>query len=224
MQRVFFITGTDTGAGKTVFGALFARYLFERGGSVIAFKPLCSGGREDALALYAALGESISLDTINPWHFRAPLAPVLAARREKCQVSLARVLAHIRKAARQYDTVLVEGAGGLLSPLGNTFSSRDLVIRLRARPLIIAQNKLGVVNHVLLTLAALPQSFRSRAQIIMMSPPRTDLAAATNVGLLREVLPRQPIHTLPWLGKNFSIASVGQRDSIQKVLAAVVGE
>ena len=95
MRKGFFITGTDTGVGKTVLTALLARYLCERRVRVAAFKPVCSGGRADARALHAALGGVLTLDEINPWHFRAALAPTLAAAREKKSVALAQVLGHI---------------------------------------------------------------------------------------------------------------------------------
>ena len=71
MPPAFFITGTDTGVGKTVLTALLARYLKARRVGVAAFKPVCSGGRADARALHAALGGALTLAEINPWHFRA---------------------------------------------------------------------------------------------------------------------------------------------------------
>ena len=90
MKRTIFITGTDTGAGKTVLTALLAQFLRERGVNAAALKPICSGGRDDARALRAAMDGALSLDEINPWHFRAPIAPLLAARRERKHVHLPR--------------------------------------------------------------------------------------------------------------------------------------
>jgi dethiobiotin synthetase len=171
--------------------------------------------------LHAALGETVSLEAINPWHFRAPLAPLLAARREKKRVTLAQVLAHIRTHRQNCETILVEGAGGLLSPLGQRFNSRDLIVALRARPLVVVPNKLGVVNHLLLTLAALPPASRSQAQIILMSPPKTDLATDTNLSLIRELLPRQPIYVFPWLGPEFNPQAALKLPSVRRVLKAL---
>src|SRR3984957_4403591 len=158
MRPTLFITGTDTGVGKTVLTRLLAQFLHRRGLNVAALKPICSGGRDDARALHAALGGALTLDEINPWHFRAPVAPSLAARLEKRTVKLAPVLAHIRAWQKKSRVTLIEGAGGLLSPLGEDFDSRDLITALRATPVIVAPNKLGVVNHVLLTLEALPKN------------------------------------------------------------------
>ena len=127
-RSTFFITGTDTGVGKTVLTALLARYLRERGVKAAALKPVCSGGRDDARVLHAAMRNgALTLDEINPWHFRAPVAPLLAARRERKRVRLAEVLAHVRAMQKRFDVLLVEGAGGLLSPLGEDFNSRDLI-------------------------------------------------------------------------------------------------
>lgn len=222
MKPIFFITGTDTGVGKTVLTALLAQFLRERGIRVAAFKPLCSGGRDDARALHAALGGKLTLDEINPWHFRAPIAPTLAAARAGQSVSLARVLTHIRKTGNGFEVTLVEGAGGLLSPLGRNFDSRDLIQALKATPLIVAPNQLGVVNHILLTLEALPKNQRAKAKIVLMAPPKPDAATASNAKLLGQFLAAERILILPWLGKSFEPAKVLKnprvRQTFQKLL------
>ena len=129
MKRIFFITGTDTGVGKTVLTALLTQFLRERGVNAAALKPICSGGRDDAREIISPRWTAtLSLDEINPWHFRAPIAPLLAARRERKRVRLSEVLAQIRAMQKRFDVLLVEGAGGLLSPLGENFNSRDLIL------------------------------------------------------------------------------------------------
>src|SRR5882672_12907659 len=105
-----FITGTDTGVGKTVLTSLLARHLRERGVAVAALKPICSGGRADARALHASLDGALTLDEINPWHFRAPLAPLLAARQEQKRVTLREVTSHVRAIASRCEVILIEGA------------------------------------------------------------------------------------------------------------------
>jgi dethiobiotin synthetase len=218
VAQTFFITGTDTGVGKTVLTALLARFLRERGGRVAAFKPVCSGGRDDARALRAALGGALTLDEINPWHFRAPIAPSLAAAREGKSVSLAQALAHIRPLRKKFDVTLVEGAGGLLSPLGEDFDSRDLMNALRARPVIVAPNKLGVVNQLLLTLEALPKNCRAEAKIVLMSPPKPDAATASNAKLLARFYLAEKIFAFPWLGETIP-ATAGKRPQVRRLLA-----
>jgi len=198
VQRIIVITGTDTGAGKTVLTAWLAAHLRARGARVAALKPICSGGRADTRALRDALGGTLTLDEINPWHFRAPLAPLLAARKERQRVQLREVLAHIRSIARRFDIVLVEGAGGLLSPLGENFSTRDWITALRAEVIIVGRNQLGVVNHLRLTLEALPPACAARAKIVLMSPPRVDLVSRTNLALAQEFMRPAPVFVLPW--------------------------
>jgi dethiobiotin synthetase len=221
MKQTLFITGTDTGTGKTVLAALLVRFLRERGVHAAALKPICSGNRSDAREIFAAMGGALALDEINPWHFRAPVAPVLAARREKKSVRLAQVLAHIRAMQKRFDMVLVEGAGGLLSPLGENFNSRDLIRALRAIPIIVAQNKIGVVNHVLLTLEALPENFRPRAKIVLMSPPKPDASTKTNARLLVELIDAERIFQVPWLGKSFDAGPASKNLRLQKTLLAL---
>ena len=222
MKQTLFITGTDTGVGKTVLTALLTRCLRERGVNVAALKPNCSGGRDDARVLLTALDGTLTLDEITPWHFRAPIAPLLAARRENRSVNLPQVLAHARALQRHFDVLLVEGAGGLLSPLGEDFNSRDLIAALRATPLIVAPNKLGVVNQLLLTLEALPPAAAKRARIILMSPPKPDTASKTNSELLNDFFDTQRIFTLPWLGKDFDARRALKNLRVQATLRALV--
>ncbi|MFZ1074561.1 MAG: dethiobiotin synthase [Verrucomicrobiia bacterium] len=201
MKQVFFVTGTDTGAGKTVLASLLARFLREHGANVAALKPVCSGGRDDARALRAALKGALSIDEINPWHFRAPVAPLLAARRERKRVRLADVLKHVRTMQNRFEVVLIEGAGGLLSPLGENLDSRGLLTSLRATPIIVGPNRLGAVNQVLLTLEALPANFQRKAHVVLMSPPEPHSVIASNAKLLAEFFDAKRIFMLPWLGK-----------------------
>jgi dethiobiotin synthetase len=221
MKQMLFITGTDTGAGKTVLTVLLAHFLRARGIAIAALKPVCSGGREDALAICDALGGTLPLDEINPWHFRAAIAPALAAQREKQTVKLAAVLAHLRATREKFDVTLVEGAGGLLSPLGEDFDSRDLLAALRATPVVVAPNKLGAVNHLLLTLEALPKTLRARARVVLMSPPKPDPATAANAELL-EQWSAQQIFKLPWFGDNFSAGEVLQQPQMRRRLARLL--
>jgi dethiobiotin synthetase len=257
MKQTLFITGTDTGVGKTVLTALLTRFLRERGINAAAFKPICSGGRADARALHAAGSAviwsaatcrrfptgrhvaqfqsadvsahsklwschgALTLDEINPWHFRAAIAPSLAAKLEDKSVMLAEVVAHSHALQKRFDTLLVEGAGGLLSPLGENFDSRDLMATLRATPIIVAQNKLGAVNHILLTLEALPKNLRAKARVVLMSPPKPDAATKTNPGLLAEFHDAKMFFSLPWLGKNFDAARALKNPRVQATLCAL---
>jgi dethiobiotin synthetase len=198
-RQIFFVTGTDTGVGKTVVATLLTRHLRQRGLNAIGLKPVSSGGREDALILWRASDKSLSLDEINPWHFREPLSPLLAARRERRRVQLTAVVARVRAIQKKFEAVVVEGAGGLLSPLGENFDSRDLLLALRAKPIVVCPNRLGAVNQALLVWEALPPPFRRRARLVLMNPPRPDAAARSNRSLLGEFIPPDCFFLLPHL-------------------------
>lgn len=200
MSRIIVITGTDTGVGKTLLTALLAAHLIPTGAKVAALKPICSGSRDDARLLQRALNNSLPLDTINPWHFRAPITPLLAARLEKRAVRLTEVLEHIRAVARSTprpDYLLIEGAGGLLSPVGEGFSTREWIVRLQAGTLMVGVNRLGVVNQILLMLEALPAAVARKARIVLMSEARPDAASRTNVALLTEMTGGKQVTLLP---------------------------
>jgi dethiobiotin synthase len=199
-RSIVFVTGTDTGAGKTALACLLTRYLSRAGVSVAALKPVCSGDRADATALLGASDGGLTLDEINPWHFRAPLAPLLAARRERRRLKLSQVLAHVRGIQKRFPIVIVEGAGGLLSPLGEGFDSLDLIESLDAIPLVVCPNRLGAINQSRLVLAALSRRLARRAQVVLMSTQTPDTAGRSNPGLLAEVLEPKQVCVMPWLG------------------------
>jgi dethiobiotin synthetase len=197
--RIIFITGTDTDVGKTVFADLLTCHLRQRGLNAIALKPVCSGGRGDAVILRRAGDNQLSLDEVNPWHYQAALAPSLAAKREGKKLGISQVIQHIHNVGRRFDVVLIEGAGGLLSPMGENFDSRDLILRLKATPVVVSLNRLGVVNQVRLVSAALPNGMAQRARIVLVDPMKRNLASRTNIQLLSKFLPAERIMKLPWL-------------------------
>jgi dethiobiotin synthetase len=221
MKQTLFITGTDTGAGKTVLTALLTRFLREHGVNAAALKPVCSGGRDDARALLAAANGALTLDEINPWHFCAPVAPLPAARSERKKVKLAQIVAHVRALQKRFDVLTIEGAGGLLSPLGENFNARDLIAALRATPIIVGPNRLGAVNQVLLVLEALPENLRANALVVLMSPPKPDASTKTNAKLIAEFFDGKRIFELPHLGKNFGAVRVLKISRVRRTLRAL---
>ncbi len=202
MGATWFITGTDTGVGKTFLTALLARRLRATGGRFRAVKPFCSGGREDAEVLFAAQGGMVPMDEINPWHFRAPLAPLVAARRQGVRVTLEEATAFLRRSAHGHDRLLVEGAGGLLSPLGEGFSAWDLIRAIRARVLVVCPDRLGAINQSLLVFAALPKSVAARAKLVLSATAVPDGSCRTNRAVLAELLGAERVHVLPRSGPN----------------------
>lgn len=197
--RHVFVTGTDTGVGKTVFTGCYVAWLRRQGIRVAAFKPLASGGREDAAFVASALGPGADLDVVNPWHFPDPLAPLLAARRAGRVVTKADLVGHVRRASRGAAVAVVEGAGGLLSPLLEGADAPDVIRALRSVPVIVAPDRLGVVGQVRLVWAALPPSARRQARVILMQQRVQDGSVATNSKLLGEYLGARRIHLFPRL-------------------------
>lgn len=224
MASIYFITGTDTGVGKTVLTTLLVRHLRERGVRALAVKPFCSGGREDAQLLRKAQANEVSLNLLNPWHFRAPLTPLLAARREKRKVRQAEALQFLRSAATQCETLLIEGAGGLLSPLGEGFDARDLIVDLKARPIIVCPNRLGAVNQVRLVLAALPRVVTKHSTVALMLTTVGSLVTRTNALLLRELLPENQVLTIPRLAWPAVLEGTRLPAALSTILRGVVAQ
>jgi dethiobiotin synthetase len=207
-RQCLVITGTDTGVGKTRLACDLVSLLRKEGLHVCGLKPICSGGREDAEALRRASGNALPLDVVNPWHFRAALAPVLAARRERKRVTGVQVVRHLRRVAQSFQVTIVEGAGGLLSPLGEGFTTRELVIGLRAVPVVVCPNRLGAVNQVLLVLAALPKGTARRAHLVLVNQRKPDASTASNRILLAKQIGTDRVHVMPWITGTKSEAGV----------------
>jgi len=131
---------------------------------------------------------------------------------------LAEVVAHVRKMQKQFDFVIIEGAGGLLSPLGEKFDSRDLIVKMCATPIVVAPNKLGVINQILLTLEALPENFQRKTKIILMSPKKSDAATKSNIKLLAEFFDPKRIFQLPWFGGKFEAGKILKNSDVRQVL------
>lgn len=222
-KKAYFIVGTDTGVGKTVVTSVMTRYLLGKGVNVMAVKPFCSGGRDDAQWIREALGKTVSLDEINPWHFRAPLTPLLAARKAGVTVKIGECLRFLQNAACSCDTLLIEGAGGLLSPLGEGFDARDLIVETKATPLIVCRNQLGAINQVRLVLAALPKRFASRSRVVVIENRGGDIVAKTNVELLREMFGKSQISTFPKVAWPDVMAAKNLPRRVVETMACLIG-
>jgi dethiobiotin synthetase len=224
-SRVVFVTGTNTSVGKTVLSCLLTRYLIDQGIRVRAVKPLCAGGRDDAVALRAAQGGGVSLDDVNPWHFQSSVTPLLAARRRRRRIRLPQVVDFLRAACRECDVLLVEGAGGLLSPLGEGFSSRELIQALKATPIIVCPNRLGAINLSRLVLEALPAVARTRTRVALIARPHADSSVRSNAAMIREFAGRGAVQEIPWLGSIVRPADVkidGRlRRALQQLTASI---
>jgi dethiobiotin synthetase len=178
VPRGIFITGTDTGVGKTIVAATLARLLRMNGVSVGVMKPVTSGCREvsgtlvsdDALLLCQAAGITVS-DDVAPYRLREALAPSEAARIDGIRIDFSAIKASFARLASTYQYVIVEGAGGLMVPLSGGLLVADLVRELDLALLVVARPGLGTVNHTVLTCFAAQQMGLRVAGVIVNGMP-----------------------------------------------------
>ena len=189
-RRGLFVTGTDTGVGKTLVGCAILRGLRARGCDVGALKPVETGvgpfGPADALALATAAGAEDTVDEVCPQAFSLPAAPSAAARHEGREVDLRVIDAALTRQAARHDWVLVEGAGGLLVPLAPGFDMADLALRFELPLLVVTRAALGTLNHTRLTLAeARRRGLEVRGIVISHGPQPISDADSANLDELR---------------------------------------
>lgn len=158
MTQGIFVTGTDTGVGKTIVSAVLARVLKNRGINVGVMKPVTSGCpdaepliSEDAQLLAFGAGIDPLPEESAPYRFKAPLAPSVAAAMEGKKINFSVIAEAYEELASRHDFVIVEGAGGLMVPLAGGLLMADLANHLRLPLLVVARPNLGTVNHTLLT-------------------------------------------------------------------------
>ena len=200
LQVPIFITGTDTGVGKTVLTALLLARWRGRSWDVRAIKPFATGAPTDARLLDCLQEGRVPLERLCPFRFREPLAPLVAARRERRSVGMREAVDAIRSAWHADQPLLVEGCGGLLTPLGPDYSLRELLVALEGRAVVVAPNRLGVLNQVRLVLEVLETSRVPVVAVVLMGARRPPPSAPSNVCTLQELAAPVPVFELPWLG------------------------
>jgi dethiobiotin synthetase len=184
----YFITGTDTDVGKTYFTALLTRALRSRGLDTLALKPICCGPRDDVILLRHAADLEVSEDVLNPLWFTAPAAPLVAAREDGREVSLAALQSWYADLRSQRRSLLVEGAGGWLVPVTRDVTVADLAVAFQLPVLVVVANRLGCLNHALLTVESIRARGLTCAGLVLNTLSADDsIAAATNRAILEEV-------------------------------------
>ncbi len=202
MTSGLFITGTDTGVGKTHVACGLASALRRQGANVGVMKPAETGCfpragslyPRDAVRLMRAAAVRDALDLVNPYRFSAPLAPSAAAAHEGKRIRVERIRKAFRALVRRHDWMLVEGAGGIMVPLTGRTTYLDLAGELRLPALIVARPGLGTINHTLLTVMAL-RAYRLPIAGIVINyarKGRPGLAERTSPAVI-ESLSRLPI-------------------------------
>src|SRR5207247_9695734 len=141
-----------TGVGKTFVAIELLYWLRAHGIRAAGMKPICCGDREDARRLLAASAEGISIEELNPVWLQSPVAPSVAAQIEQVEIDLGKIQNCFRNLSERFDTVIVEGVGGWLVPMTADLFVGDFAQQLDLPVAIVAENRLGCLNHILLTL------------------------------------------------------------------------
>jgi dethiobiotin synthetase len=182
------ITGTDTGVGKTWIGRALGHALTAAGRRVVAIKPVETGCAddtallEDGALLAAATGQTEPLTTL--YRFPEPLVPALAADAAGEAIDLDAMLLRLEALSAGADVVLVEGVGGLLVPMTWEWTVVDLARALGAPALVVAADRLGTINHTLLTLGALELAGLEVAGVVLTAPETPDPSTDTNAAAI----------------------------------------
>lgn len=207
-MKAVFVTGTDTGVGKTLVVGLLARYLREQGYRAITQKWVQTGTRDfpsdipTHLKLMGIEQEAIREheEDVTPYVFELAASPHLAAAHENARIDTRKIIASFRRLNEEFDTVIVEGAGGILVPLNRKKLFIDVVETLALPVVVVAANKLGAINHALLTIEALQaRSIKVLGIVFNTLDRRQDEAVLRDNPEIVEAFARVPIlGQLPW--------------------------
>jgi dethiobiotin synthetase len=198
----FFVTATDTDAGKTYVTSLLTRSLRQAGFDTVAMKPVSCGEPEDTLVLQAAADFELTQEEVTPVCYAAPLAPIEAARLEGRIFNPMEVLPTFERLHHSHRSLLVEGVGGWLVPLAKNYSGADLAKALGLPVLLVVRNHLGALNHTLLTLESIRFHGLTCGGIVLNNHPadaddladesnRRLLPTLTSIPILFEITPHQ---------------------------------
>lgn len=183
----YFVTGTDTGVGKTRFCSLLIEALRTEGRDAVGYKPVCSGDRDDAVILANASG-GVELDRINPVWLKASVAPLIAGMLENRPVNPAVLIDGFRSLAEEHATVIVEGAGGWRVPIAEGYDIADLAADLALPVILVVGNRLGALNHTILTVEAIrARGLPIAGLVINQLSDELDTAAITNKGMIEQL-------------------------------------
>jgi dethiobiotin synthetase len=185
----YFVTGTDTGVGKTFVTSGLVRFSRSKGIDAVGMKPICTGDDSDVRQLLDACGSCEPEHLINPVWYRTPVAPYTASIIEDRLIDLDGIREAFEFLARQHSSVLVEGVGGIAVPIFAHYDFRDLARDLRLSVIIVAANRLGVLNHARLTVEAV-RAAGLRCSLIALNSahPDSDISQQTNLSILEKLV------------------------------------
>lgn len=207
MSKGLFITGTDTGCGKTevTLGLMYG--LQQRGETVLGMKPVASGAlmteaglrNDDALRIQHQCSREIPYEAVNPFAYEPPIAPHLAAQSSGRPIDLQAIAEGYGGLSGEADRVVVEGVGGWLVPLGETATVADLACRLDLPVILVVGLRLGCINHALLSAACIAQSGARLLGWVANQTEPAMTALEANLRTLRERIPAPCLGEVPWL-------------------------
>jgi dethiobiotin synthetase len=209
MAKGFFITGTDTGVGKTIVAGAVVKALKFMGLKTGVMKPIETGCRREGGRLFphdgiflrriAEIDDPVSL--VTPCCFESPLSPMAAAEIDAYEVSVEGIKKAFRTMAAKYEAVVVEGIGGLMVPIGKDYYVAQLAAEIGLPLIIVARPGLGTINQTMLTLDHALRAGLQVAGIVInySSPPEYSLAEKTNPGVLSRTASAPLIGTFPYL-------------------------
>jgi dethiobiotin synthetase len=218
-----FVTGTDTGVGKTTVSRALGRLAVRAGRRPVPYKPVetgCASGPQDARLLWEACGRPIPLEEVCPHPLALPASPAAAAAAAGVTLDLDRLAAGARAIAARGDFLLVEGAGGLLVPYAGAQTTADLIARIGLPVLVVARTALGTVNHTSLTLRELGRRALPVAGLVMVRGTAThEPHEGGNTVQIEALTGVRALGTLPYLPDQ----ALSDDDALADALAAALG-
>jgi dethiobiotin synthetase len=187
-MKGIFVTGTDTGAGKTYVSALLIKALRDEGVDAVGYKPICCGGREDAYQLQDASEGMVELGRINPCYLRTAAAPYVAAMFENTELELAPLIDGFKDLAAEHEVVIVEGVGGWRVPILKDYMVSDFARELGLPTILVVGNRLGALNQTLLSVESMRAAGVEPAGLVFNHlDEELDTAAITNKGIAEDL-------------------------------------
>lgn len=205
-MKGIFVTGTDTGVGKSIITGFLAKYLREKGYKVVTQKWVQTGSRFSAdinlhLKIMGISKGAIKddLDCVCPYVFKLPASPHLAAKVENKKIKIAKIKKSFKLLSSKFDFVIVEGVGGALVPIGGKHLLIDIVKELSLPVLVVAQNKLGAINHILMTIEALKyRKIKILGIFFNNCKGQNRLVLKDNPDIIRKMTKQNILGVLPW--------------------------
>lgn len=180
MHKGIFVTGTDTGVGKTIVTAGISLALKNKGINVGVMKPISTGGIQDAKFLLNFIGLKDDIRLVNPVSFKNPLAPYVAGKIENRKINKNKIFRAFNKLKKLHEFIVVEGIGGVLVPILKDYFVADLIKDFKLPVIIVSRAGLGTINHTLLTLKILEQRKIKILGLIMNGFTGKGLSEKTN--------------------------------------------